>query len=276
MTWGHGACYDSSTTCGAGFLSNDVRAATSPDGGQTWLEGRVWNGTAADISDDVEQRPQIHADDDRVYVLVHDPTFSGGNVIGFDIVLTASSLNGSTLNTTSVLLTPSGQSTGKVNQNEGTLTALAVRGSTVCAAWEDQRDTFSIYGTCSTDRGATFLAATRWSVNGNDFEPELAFVPDRRLYLSYKDADQKDIHVRSSTNNGGAWSDARPATAVGSNYTYDYDMAVGPDNQLIIPAAIGTTSTRSESDLLAITSIDGGQTFGVVGPVETGTEEFLR
>jgi len=273
IAWGLDACYDVGITCGGSELNNDVRAAWSTDGGTTWTEGTLWNGTEAGIGDDVDQRPEIQAQDDRIFTLAHDPTFSGGDVNGFHVVLHVITRTTS-LTAGYVLLTPGG-STGRQSTLGGPLSALAVRGNTVCAAWEDQRDSASIYGTCSTNRAVSFPAATRWSTNGNDTEPRLAFAPDGRLVLGYKDQDKKDIVVRTSTDNGATWGTPRAATTIGSNYTFHYDLTVGPDNQILMPVVMSSTSTASQSDLNVVSSIDGGLTFGIRGPIESGSEPYL-
>ncbi len=274
IAWGLDACYDIDITCGGGELSNDVRAAWSFDGGTTWSESALWNGTDAGIADAVTQRPEIAAQDDRIYTVVHDPTFSAGDLIGFDVVVHVITRSGTSLASGFVLLTPS-VSTGRLNTFGGPLTGLAVRGNTVCVAWEDQRDTASIYGTCSTNRGASFPTATRWSTNGNDTEPRLAFAPTGRLVLTYKDLEKKDIVVRTSTDNGVSWGTARTATSIGSAYTFSYDLAVDPDGQIVLPIAMGALSTAPQTDLNVVTSIDNGQTFGLRGPVEAGSEPYL-
>lgn len=129
-------------------------------------------------------------------VLVHEPVVSNGSIEGLDAYLVTRILSSGAAS--SVRLTING-GLAKANDTSGPNLALAVNGTTVWAAWEDQRDRFSIYGSCSSDRGQTFPSATRWSTNGTIFLPRLAFAPDGRLYLAYKDADKKDILVRSST-----------------------------------------------------------------------------
>lgn len=273
--WGLDACYDITITCGGSELNNDVRAAWSFDGGTTWSEGTLWNGTSAGIGDSVAQRPEIAAQDDRVYTVVHDPTFNvSGDLTGFNVVVHVITRSGTSLSSGFVLLTPGG-GTGRLNLVGGPLTALAVRGTTVCVAWEDQRDAASVYGSCSTNRGVSFPAATRWSTNGADTEPRLAFAPDGRLVLAYKDLDKKDVLVRTSTDSGATWGAARAATAIGSAYTFAYDLAVGADGQFVLPIAMGALSTADETDLEVVTSIDGGLTFAQAGPLEAGAEQFL-
>lgn len=272
--WGLEICYDIDITCGGSdSVNNDVRIAVSRDGGASWTESTIWDGEPGGISDSLSQSPQIHADDDRVLVLVHDPVFVNGSIEGFHVYLVTRVL--SPFSETAVRLTIN-NGLAKPNSTTGPNLALAVNGNTVCAAWEDTRDRFSIYGACSADHGQTFSAATRWSTNGDDFLPKLTFAPDGRLYLAYKDVDQKDIVVRTSTDAGATWSAPRQATNMGTSYTYSYDLSVGPDNQMVMPVAMGPLSTASSSDLNVITSIDGGQTFGITGPVEKGTEQFLN
>ena len=250
-----------------------MRVANSTDGGVTWSESTIWDGIGGDIGDNIEQSPQLHADNDRILVLVHDPVFNNGTAEGFDVYLVTRILSSGAASAVRLTID---SGLAKANTTAGTNLALAVNGNTVCAAWEDQRDRFSIYGSCSADRGQTFPAATRWSTNGDDFLPRLAFAPDGRLYLAYKDVDQKDIIVRTSTDTGATWSAARQATNVGGSYTYSYDLAAGLDNQMVMPVAMGAFSTASSSDLNVVTSIDGGQTFGMAGPVEKGNEEYLN
>ncbi len=273
IAWGLDACYDVSISCGGGELQNDVRVAWSFNGGASWNESGLWNGTPGSISDSLEQRPEIVATNTKIWTILHDPTFSGGNLIGFDIVLHEIARNGTDLASSYKLLTPT--SSGRLNTFGGPLEALAVSGSVVCAAWEDQRDSSSIYGTCSTNGAVSFQAGTRWSTNGSDTAPRLAFAPDGRLYLSYRDADKKDIVVRTSTDNGTTWSTPVAATQIGSAYTFEYDLTVGPDGQMVMPVVMGALSTADKTDLNIVTSIDGGQTFALNGPLEAGNAQYL-
>lgn len=273
IAWGLDACYDVSITCGGSQLLNDVRVAWSFNGGATWNESGLWNGTPGSLSDSLVQRPELVATNAKIWTILHDPTFSNGDLIGFDIVLHEIVRNGTNLSSSYKLLTPT--SSGKINALGGPLEALAVNGSVVCAAWEDQRDNASIYGTCSTNGAVSFPVGARWSTNGSDTAPRLAFAPDGRLYLSYRDVEKKDIVIRTSTDNGVTWSAPASATLVGSAYTFEYDLAVGPDGQMVLPVAIGALSTADKTDLELVTSIDGGQSFALNGPLESGNEPYL-
>ena len=275
VAWGLDICYDlNGITCGgSSTVNNDVRVAVSRDGGLTWKENRIWDGYAGDIGDNIEQSPQIYAYNDRVIALVHDPNWVNGTLEGFDVYLAIQTITPTTFSEVR-LTTDTGRA--KANTFGGPRLALAVNGNTVCTAWEDERDRFSIYGACSTNRGQTFAAAARWSTNGDDTYPRLAFAPDGRLYLSYKDIEKKNIIVHTSTDNGTTWSAPKTALNIGDDYTYSYDLAVGPDNQMVMPVAVGVTSSADTSNLNVITSIDSGQTFGLTGPVEAGNEEFIN
>lgn len=270
VAWGLDYCSTIETDCGGTTLENDMRVAVSRDGGVSWSESAIWLGIRGD---DADQAPALHAEDDRILVLAHEPHYQGGAVAGFDVYLVTRIL--SPLSAKAVRLTIN---TGLARANEytGPLVAMAVNGNTVCAAWEDTRDRYSIYGTCSNDRGQTFPAATRWSVNGDDFMPRLAFAPNGTLTLSYKDVDKKDVVVRTSTDNGTTWSAARPVTNIGSKYTYSYDFSIAPDGQMVFAVTMGNTSEELVSDLNALTSADGGQTFSLIGPIERGDQARLN
>lgn len=270
VAWGLRKCNTLDLDCGGVFRENDVRVAVSRDGGVSWTESSIWDGIPGDNDN---QTPELHADNDRIMALVHEPFYDGDVIIGFDVYLVTRILSPVSVNVVR-LTTDTGLGRAS-NERGGPRLTLAVNGNTVCAAWEDTRDRFSIYGSCSANRGQSFPAAARWSSNGDDFLPRLAFAPNGALYLSYKDVDKKDIVVRSSSDAGATWSAPRHATAVGNDYTYDYDMTVAPDSQVVVAASVGGTSLSSIGDLFAFTSIDGGQTFGVTGPLERGNQADL-
>ena len=270
VAWGLDYCSTIDTNCGGTSLQNDVRVAVSRDGGETWSESAIWFGVPGN---DDNQAPKLHADNDRILVLAHEPHFEGGAITGFDVYLVTRIL--SPLSAEAVRLTTD-TGLARANPYNGPLLALAVNGNTVCAAWEDTRDRYSIYGSCSSDRGQSFPAATRWSVNGDDFMPRLAFAPNGTLALTYKDVDKKEIFVRTSPDNGATWSAARQVTNVGKYYTYSYDFSIAPDGQMVFAVTEGATSTPLSSDLYAITSADGGQTFSIIGPIERGDQKDLN
>lgn len=274
VVWGLDICYDlDGITCGgSSSVNNDVRIAVSRDEGATWTENRIFDGYAGDIGDNIGQVPQVYAYNDRVLALVHDPNWVGATLEGFDVYLVTQMTSPTSFK--EVRLT-SDQFRAKANSFGGPLLALAANGNIVCTAWEDERDRFSIYGSCSNDLGQSFPASTRWSINGDDVAPRLAFGPDGTLYFTYKDVDKKNIILRTSTDNGATWSEPKTALDVGLDYSFSYDLTIGPDGQLVMPVVMGDTSSASDTDLNVVTSIDRGQTFGITGPVEQGTEEFL-
>lgn len=243
---------------------NDVRLARSTDGGQTFTRYTVVNG----VPDNEDLwRPAIASDDARVYVL-----YRLRNADGFDIklkVVDAQTLNVTTTNVSDGV--SSARNTGGL-LDDGPATTLALRNGVLCAAWEDRRSTFAIYGACSTNNGASFSPNTAFS-GANAINPVIALAPDGTLYATYaNDADlRRNSVLRNSTDRGATWSAARTVTNVDSPFKVGtWDLAIDANGQLLLA---WINSGISANDIFLSTSIDRGENFSRV-PVKDGLGQY--
>jgi hypothetical protein len=254
--------------CGNVDRENDVRLALSTDGGQTFGEFLAWDGADQDI----EFAPAIHAENDRTLLLVANPNGSGA-----DILLRVLTRNGNDLQAKTVKISE-GIGNGRVIDGiipDGPNMMLAVRGDVVCAAWEDRRSRFAIYGACSTNRGESFGPNVQIS-GSDDFNPRIAFGPDGTLYAAYQDAEEGPLTIRRSGDNGATWDTPNQAFALGNRVEIDrYDLDVDPAGQVLIsvPLRVGS-GFSSSSDLFLATSLNRGQSFALQGPLEDGQGKF--
>lgn len=249
---------------------NDIRVAVSRDGGETFERGTLIDGS--DEAKDLWQ-PQIAVDqsDGRIYILYRE-FFARGSQEGFEITVLAYDAQGADGIETVVNDQPlTGRITGEL-LNDGPRMSLVARAGTVCAAWEDQRSRFAIYGACSTDGGRTFGANV--AISGPDAVfPRIALAPDGTLYGTYTGDDdaQRNITLRRSADNGSTWSEPIQITNVSSAFEVpDWDLAVDANGQLLVSwinEGIGS------SDLYLSTSLDQGRNFANI-QIEDGQGEF--
>lgn len=271
IAWWLQECFSISGECGGVDRSNDTRLALSTDGGQTFGEYLVYDAGAP--NGEIDGFPEIHAEDDRTLLLTYAPAGDGVNVV---LRILARSGPG-TLATTTVPVS-SGSGSGRLVDGiipDGPAMSLAVRGATVCAAWEDSRERFAIFGACSTDRGDSF--GPNFAISGSDdFSPRLAFGPDGTLYAAYQDVAGGPVLVRRSTDNGASWDTPTQAFGLDSGLKIDsYDLDVDPSGQLLLTVPVRSGSGfSSKSDLFLATSIDRGQRFALGAPLEDGQGEF--
>lgn len=237
---------------------NDIRAAFSRDGGETFERRTLVDGF--DEGQDFWQ-PQIAVDqsDGRIYILYRDFLVQGSQE-GYKITLRAYNAQGENGIETVVndqLLT------GRITDgllDSGPRMSLMARAGTVCAAWEDQRSRFAIYGACSTDDGQTFGANV--AISGPDAVfPRIALAPDGTLYGTYTGEDdaRRNIILRRSADKGATWSEPIQITNVATAFEVaDWDLAVDANGQLLLS---WINEGISSSDLYLATSLDQGQNF---------------
>lgn len=233
---------------------NDVRLARSTDGGATWTRYTVVNG----VDDDEDLwNPALAVDATRVYVLYH---LRGA--AGYEIRLKVIDAQTPTTTITTIVDdgTDSGRFTGGI-LDDGPSMALVQRNGTLCAAWEDRRSTFALYGACSTDQGQTF-GPNRALSGANAVQPALALAPNGSLYAAYAlDADAKrNILVRNSTDLGATWSAPITATQLDDSVrrAAGWDLAVDANGQLLLAWVRVYFGTN---DIVLSTSVDGGLNF---------------
>jgi hypothetical protein len=244
---------------------NDVRLARSTDGGATWQRYTAVNGVPD--NEDLWQ-PKLAVDASRVYVLYH-LVGNDGYVMRLKII---DAQNPASISTTNVSeTTDPGRINGGLLDN-GPLMSLAWRDGKLCAAWEDRRDTFAIYGTCSTDNGATFPASKPFS-GANAVRPEIALAPDGALYLAYSSDsdDRRNILVRRSGDNGATWSQPVALTNHESpSKSGTWDVAVDETGQVLIG---WIRVNLNSNDVFLSTSVDRGSTFSF-NTLEDGQGQF--
>ncbi len=238
---------------------NDIRLAKSTDGGNTFQLSILFDGD--DGAEDVRY-PEIAVDEStgKLYVLFHEFWVRGSSQ-GYEFSVITFSADGQKLTTTLVNDVPvPGRGSNDFLQNpRGTLTA---RNGVVCAAWEDTRSRFSIYGACSSDGGATFGANV--AISASDMErPRIALAPDGGLYATYRgtaDA-RKNVLLRRSADKGATWGDVRNVTKLTEDEVRTWDLAVDDNGQLSVPWVYRDFSS---SDLFLATSLDQGISFAKV------------
>jgi hypothetical protein len=248
--------------------ANDTRLALSVDGGQSFREFLAYDG----VDRWIEMNPEIHAETDRTLLLLADPRGDGA-----DVLMRVITRQGTNLSAQTVAVS-SGVGSARIVDgviDDGPRMSLVMRGDTVCAAWEDRRSRFAIYGACSTNRGQTF--GPNFQISGSDdFSPRLAFGPDGALYAAYKDVEGGAVFIRRSQDNGATWDAPRQAFALGSSLrtgVIDLDVDAGGQVLLTVPIIRGSGSFSS-SDLYLATSVDSGQRFALNGPLEDGQGRF--
>lgn len=236
--------------------TNAVRYAVSRNGGQSFSVG-----TIIDSNPNAEDRwkPQIAVDAStgRIYVLFRQLGGASYDIflVGYDPTFT----NPKVLRLNSV--SGSGR-TGDALLDSGPVTRLAASNGVVCAAWEDTRDRFAIYGACSTDGGTT--SGPNFAISGPDAaSPRIALGPDGALYAGYSDAaNQRTITLRRSADRGATWEPPRPVVALGTgDEIFGWDLAVDANGQVVLPWSGGFSSGTGSSTLYLVTSIDNGQNF---------------
>ncbi|MDJ0757194.1 MAG: fibronectin type III domain-containing protein [Ardenticatenaceae bacterium] len=252
---------------------NDIRLARSTDGGETFTRYILVDGIPG--NDDL-WRPEIAADANYVYVLFH--TYgSSGSTEGYDIYLRI--LNASTLTytTTKINDVPLSARITDGLLDDSPWMSLALSDGKLCAAWEDKRERFSIYGACSTDNGASFTPDFRISESDAN-NPKITIGPNGSLYGTYtKDDDaRKNVWVRRSINDGSSWNTPISVTKLTRDEVSSYDLAIDDSGQIVV---LWVREYFSSSDLFLTTSVDNGANFASVrvedmqGQFPTGSDQ---
>ena len=238
---------------------NDIRLARSTDSGATFQVETLLDGF--DESKD-RHRPLITVDEStgRVYILTHEyRILDEDEGYYIDLVAFDAAGNKDIAETTINDVPRAGRGSFPSLFSQVLRMDIAARDGVVCAAWEDKRERFAIFGSCSIDGGQTF--GPNVNISGPDGEfPRLAIAPDGALYVSYKDANDSDnnILLRRSTDQGQTWSD--PISVTGQyelgDEVREWDMAVDANGQIAI-AWIEDLFTGS--NLYLSTSVDRGR-----------------
>ena len=135
---------------------------------------------------------------------------------------------------------------------------------------------FSLVVTRSTDKGRTFapgvefesdMIASRRFLPFLPEMPQLAVAPDGKLYATWADArdGDDDVFVRSSSDGGRTWTDARKVNDNPADGTAQFlpKVEVGPGDRVSIVFLDGRNDpgAKEKLDAYLATSTDGGKTF---------------
>jgi hypothetical protein len=240
---------------------NDIRLARSTDGGASFQVETFYDGDAA--FEDV-RHPQLAVDNSngQLYLLKHEWFENGENDEGFDLTLFRYNATTQQWTPTQVNDARSGRRIDPARDDEGPAMSLTAGDGVVCAAWEDKRSRFAIYGACSTDGGANFGAD--FIISGPDtIFPRIALGPSRVLYAGYiptADANH-NVVLRSSTDLGLTWSEPVTATnTIGGNRVGEWDLVVDANGQALL-AWNEDGGAFSSGNLWLTTTIDRGVNF---------------
>jgi hypothetical protein len=95
--------------------------------------------------------------------------------------------------------------------DNGPLMSLAFRDGKLCAAWEDRRDTFAIYGACSTDNGATWSQPVALTAPDTPYKVgswDVSIDATGQLLVSWVrvDLNSNDLFLSTSVDRGANFS----------------------------------------------------------------------
>lgn len=241
---------------------NDVVFVKSTDGGVTWLDEnrfRIVDGVNGD-SDHWRNILIASETTGKLHALTQDWVDLGADE-GMDIVLANIDPVAQTAVGVHVTDVEGTARIGDALQDYGPLMSIAERAGKICAAWEDKRERYSIYGACSTDGGVTFGANFRISPS-DSLQPEITIAPNGDLYAIYAHDETfvRQVFLRRSTDNGATWGPERIAAEVSEGELNDWRIRVDDNGQIVVASA-GSGST---DPLYLSTSLDGGESFAQV------------
>lgn len=263
IAWWMERCLAIDGACGGQDRSNDVMLALSTDGGQSFAEYFIDGNDEPEING----YPEIATTGERTLLLNYDVVDRDSVNVLLDII----TRTGSGRIDIRTVQVSEGLGNGRITDpgalGKGPRMALAMHDGTVCAAWEDRRARFAIFGACSTDGGQTF--GPNVQISGSDsFAPRLAFGPDGTLYAAYRRANNEEILLRRSRDNGATWDEPNPAFALAQGQDIpSYDLDVSPGGAVLLTFVL-QVAPGSGTDLLLATSLDGGRSFALGNPLE--------
>ncbi|MCL6540958.1 MAG: hypothetical protein K6T87_10330 [Roseiflexus sp.] len=263
IAWWMKRCFASRGACNGRDRYNDTMLALSTNGGQSFEQYIILDG---DDRSTINGYPEIAATNERTLLLTYDLRGDG-----VDVLLRIITRAGPGRLSASTVKVSEGTGNGRIHDpgalGNGPRMALAMHGNTVCAAWEDRRARFAIFGACSTDGGQTFGPNIQIS-ESDAVNPRLAFGPDGTLYAAYQRKEGKEIILRRSRDNGATWGDPNSAFALAqSQEIWSYDLDASPGGLVLLTFVTGISS-GSNSDLFLATSLDGGRSFALGSRLE--------
>ncbi|MFN8439501.1 MAG: hypothetical protein U0175_01940 [Caldilineaceae bacterium] len=252
--------------------TNELRIAKSTDDGKTFTIKTVVDGFPG--AED-RWRPALAVDESTSnLLLLYNEYWENNSSIGYDIYLHVFNAQLQKLSETTINDQPRSGKLGEGTQDNAVpLKSLVARNGLICAAWEDQRQRYTIHGACSSDGGKTFGANFPIS-EADGLNPHLALGADGKLYASYvvNSDSRKNVMLRVSSNQGGSWSTPINATQLtNSDEVTSHDLQVDDNGQLLV-AWIDKVGF-SVSNLYLSTSIDQGQNWATL-PIEDGTGKY--
>lgn len=237
---------------------NDMVLAKSSDGGVTFTDYyQIFDGTDGQ-SDHWQSHLVASPDSNLLYGLLQDYRLIGADE-GMDILLLTVDPAASTATGVRVNDVEGSARVLDRLQDYGPEQSIAIRDGKICAAWEDKRERFSIYGACSTDGGASFGANFRISPS-DSLRPELAIAPNGDLYVIYSHDGtfERELYLRRSTDNGATWSPERTVAAFEDSEVTGWDIAVDANGQIVISFVEVDFGLNG---LWMATSTDNGESF---------------
>lgn len=252
---------------------NDVVLVKSTDNGDSWLDEnrfRIVDGVNGD-SDNWRNILISSETTGLLHALVQDWVDLGSDE-GMNLLL--ANINPAAESVVAAQVNDVGGSgrIGDALQDYGPLMSIAERDGKICAAWEDTRERYSIYGACSTNGGVSFGANFRVSPS-DSLQPEIAIAPNGDLYVIYVHDETfvRQLILRRSTDNGVTWGPERIAAEVSGGELNDWRIQVDENGQIVV----ASTGTDSSDPLYFSTSLDGGESFAQVYVTPEGDEPSL-
>lgn len=250
---------------------NEIRMAKSVDGGASFTVTTLVNGFEG--AED-RWRPHVAVDPTSGHVLLlYNEYWELGSSVGYDIYLNVYDQNLQLLSHATINDAPR---TGRIGEgtldNAVPLKSLAVGSDKVCAAWEDQRNRFAVWGACSSDGGQTFGANFPLS-DADTINPRLRIGADGGLYAVYvnKNDDHKNVLFSYSDDNGASWSPPTSVTRLEEDEVKYLDLAVDVNDQVVVSWV--REILFSATDLYLSTSLDKGKSWSYLS-VEDGSGQF--
>lgn len=239
---------------------NDLYLARSVDNGATFTTHGLYDGHDGD-TDQWRSRLVANESTGMLHALIQDYATIGSDE-GMNIFIARidpSNLAGGTLAPVS-----DAPATGRIGDGAnayGGLISLDERAGKICAAWEDRRERFSIYGACSTDGGLTYGANFRISPS-DSLQPEIAIAPNGDLYTIYvhDGSSTRDLYLRRSTDNGVSWGPERTVASFASDVIAGWDIAVDANGQIVTTFFI---PGYGDNTLYIGSSVDNGESFAL-------------
>jgi len=239
---------------------NDLFLSKSTNNGASFETYRIFDGLDGD-SDQWRSRLVASESTGMLYAMIQDYATVGADE-GMDIYI--GKIDPTNLASGIWVEVTDEVAAGRIGddtQSYGGWISLAERGGKICAAWEDRRERFSIYGACSTDGGTNYSANFRISPS-DSLQPEIAIAPNGDLYTVYvhDGTFTRDLYLRRSADNGVTWDPERTVASFTSDEVRGWDVAVDANGQIMTTFFLPESG---DNTLYVGTSLDNGESFAL-------------